>query len=83
MRADERIDRVPQQAQPGRSGKQHRDDADREHARRYIGAGTSFDDRSLETALDRLWGLAAPDPRRARGDADIATPQLNARPGGS
>ena len=39
--------------------------------------------RELETALDRLWTLAAPDPRRAQGDTQIATPSLNASPGGS
>src|SRR5262245_1385296 len=30
--------------------------------------------RDLERELDRLWALAAPDPRRARGDTAIATP---------
>ena len=39
--------------------------------------------RDLETALDRLWPLAAPDPRRAPGDTELATPSLNARPGGA
>ena len=39
--------------------------------------------RDLETALDRLWTLAAPDPRRPPGDTEIATPSLNTHPGGS
>ena len=30
--------------------------------------------RDLEAALDRLWALAAPDPRRAQGGSEIATP---------
>jgi hypothetical protein len=30
--------------------------------------------RALDTALDCLWALAAPDPRRAQGDTQIATP---------
>ena len=30
--------------------------------------------RDLEAALDRLWALAAPDPRRAQGDTQIAPP---------
>ncbi len=39
--------------------------------------------RDLEAALDRLWTLAAPDPRRAQRDTNIATPSLNSSPGGS
>jgi len=39
--------------------------------------------RTLEHELDRLWALAAPDPRRAPGDTQIATPSLKASPGGS
>ena len=39
--------------------------------------------RELEAALDRLWTLAAPDPRRAQGDTQIATPSLKSSPGGS
>ena len=39
--------------------------------------------RDLEAALDRLWTLAAPDPHRAQGDTDIATPSLKSSPGGS
>jgi hypothetical protein len=39
--------------------------------------------RDLEAALDRLWTLAAPDPRRAQGDTTIATPSLKSSPGGS
>jgi hypothetical protein len=39
--------------------------------------------RHLERELERLWTLAAPDPRRAPGDTDIATPPLPSRPGGS
>src|SRR5262249_54709031 len=34
--------------------------------------------RELEAALERLWTLAAPDPRRAPGDTDIATPSSKA-----
>ena len=30
--------------------------------------------RDLEAALDRLWARAAPDPRRAQGGTEIATP---------
>ena len=30
--------------------------------------------RDLEAALERLWTLAAPDPNRAQGNTDIATP---------
>ena len=36
--------------------------------------------RELEAALDRLWTLAAPDPRRAQGDTEIATPSLKSVP---
>jgi hypothetical protein len=39
--------------------------------------------RDLETALERLWTLAAPDPHRAPGNIDIATPSLTPVPGGS
>jgi hypothetical protein len=39
--------------------------------------------RALERELDRLWPLAAPDPRRAPGDTEIATPLLTSRPGGA
>ena len=39
--------------------------------------------RDLEAALDRLWTLAAPDPRRAQGDTQIATPSLKSSPGGA
>ena len=39
--------------------------------------------RELDAALDRLWTLAAPDPRRPQGDTQIATPSLKASPGGS
>jgi hypothetical protein len=40
--------------------------------------------RDLEAELDRLWTLAAPDPRRAQGDTEVvATPSLNSPPGGS
>jgi hypothetical protein len=39
--------------------------------------------RTLERELDRLWALAAPDPRRAPGDTEIATPLLPSPPGGS
>ena len=39
--------------------------------------------RDMDAALDRLWSLAAPDPRRAQGDTQIATPSLKSSPGGS
>lgn len=39
--------------------------------------------RALETALQRLWTLAAPDPLRPQGDTELATPSLKAPPGGS
>jgi hypothetical protein len=39
--------------------------------------------RDLETALDRLWSLATPDPRRVPGDTDIAAPSPKSSPGGS
>ena len=39
--------------------------------------------RDLETALDHLWTLAMPDPRRAPGGTEIATPSLKSAPGGA
>ena len=39
--------------------------------------------RDLEAALERLWTLAAPDPQRAPGNTQIATPPLKSVPGGS
>jgi hypothetical protein len=39
--------------------------------------------RDLETALERLWTLAAPDPLRTQGHTQIATPSLKSVPGGS
>ena len=39
--------------------------------------------RELERELDRLWALAAPDPRRAPGDTPTAPPLLPSPPGGS
>lgn len=39
--------------------------------------------RDLDAALDRLWTLASPDPRRVPRDADIAAPSLKSSPGGS
>ena len=39
--------------------------------------------RDLEAALERLWTLAAPDPNRAQGNTEIATPSLKSAPGGS
>lgn len=39
--------------------------------------------RTLERELDRLWTLAAPDPRRASGDPPLAIPRLTSPPGGS
>lgn len=37
--------------------------------------------RDLEAALERLWTLAAPDPRRASGDTAIAPPLERSAPG--
>jgi hypothetical protein len=39
--------------------------------------------RALERELDRLWTLAAPDPRRAPGNTAMAAPLPPALPGGS
>ncbi len=39
--------------------------------------------RDLEAELDRLWALAAPDPRRAPGGTETATPSLKSSPGGA
>jgi hypothetical protein len=39
--------------------------------------------RDLERELDRLWALAAPDPHRAPGHTQIATPTVESLPGGS
>jgi hypothetical protein len=39
--------------------------------------------RDLEAALERLWTLAAPDPLRAQGDTEVATPARKSSPGGS
>ena len=39
--------------------------------------------RDLDAALERLWTLAAPDPRRAQGNTEIATPSPKTVPGGS
>ena len=39
--------------------------------------------RDLDAALDRLWTLAAPDPLRAQGDTQTATPSLMSSPGAS
>jgi hypothetical protein len=39
--------------------------------------------RHLERELERLWTLAAPDPRRAPGNTQIATPLLTSPPEGS
>ncbi len=39
--------------------------------------------RDLDAALDRLWALAAPDPRRAPGGTETATPSLKSSPGGA
>src|SRR6185437_9355223 len=37
----------------------------------------------LEAALDQLWTLAAPDPRRPLGDTELATPSRTSSPGGA
>jgi hypothetical protein len=37
----------------------------------------------LDTALERLWSLAAPDPQRVSGDTNPATPRLKSAPGGA
>jgi hypothetical protein len=39
--------------------------------------------RDLEAALDQLWTLAAPDPRRPLGDTELATPSRTSSPGGA
>jgi hypothetical protein len=39
--------------------------------------------RDLDTALERLWTLAAPEPRRPPGDIEIAPPSLKSSPGAS
>src|SRR2546425_12456130 len=39
--------------------------------------------RDLEAALDRLWTLTAPDPLRAQGNTERATPSLKSAPGGA
>jgi hypothetical protein len=39
--------------------------------------------RDLDTALERLWTLAAPEPHRPQGDIEIAPPSLKSSPGGS
>jgi hypothetical protein len=39
--------------------------------------------RDLDVALDRLWALAAPDPRRASGGPETATPSPKSSPGGA
>jgi hypothetical protein len=39
--------------------------------------------RALERELDRLWTLAASDPRRPGGNTEIATPLPTSPPGGS
>jgi hypothetical protein len=39
--------------------------------------------RDLEAQLDRLWTLAAPDPRRAQGDSPVAPPPPTSPCGGS
>jgi hypothetical protein len=39
--------------------------------------------RDLDAALDRLWALADPDPRRAQGATDLAPPASQALPGRS
>ena len=39
--------------------------------------------RDLDAALERLWPLAAPDPHRAQGNSEIATPALTSSRGGS
>jgi hypothetical protein len=39
--------------------------------------------RAIDTALERLWTLAAPDPRRPQEDTVVATPGLKSSPGAS
>jgi hypothetical protein len=39
--------------------------------------------RDLDAALEHLWTLAAPDPHRPHGDAEVAPPSLKSAPGGS
>ena len=38
--------------------------------------------RDLDVALDRLWALAAPDPRRAQEETNLARPAAQGPPGG-
>lgn len=39
--------------------------------------------RDLDAALDRLWPLAAPDPRRPQSNSEVPAPSLKSSPGGS
>jgi hypothetical protein len=39
--------------------------------------------RDLDTALDRLWPLAAPDPHRAQGNSAVAAPSPKSSLGGA
>ncbi len=39
--------------------------------------------RDLDAALEHLWTLAALDPHRPHGDAEVAPPSLKSAPGGS
>jgi len=39
--------------------------------------------RDHDTALERLWTLAAPEPRPPQGDIDLAPPSLKSSPGAS
>ncbi len=59
------------------------DDAHRELETLYQSLNPLQLRRTLERELERLWALAAPDPRRAPGDTEIATPLLTSPPGGS
>jgi hypothetical protein len=59
------------------------DDAHRELETLYQSLNPLQLRRALERELDRLWAMAAPDPRRASGDTEIATPLLTSPPGGS
>jgi hypothetical protein len=57
-------------------------DARRELDRLYQSLNPLQLRRDLERELERLWALAAADPRRL-GNTEIATPLLRTRPGGS
>src|SRR6266571_3154987 len=76
-------------ADPGARGRQARPSRQSRHARPAARAGAADPAaarrlqlrRELDAALDRLWTLAAPDPRRPQGDTEIAAPAPESSPG--